>query len=387
MTTGAAQGPVNVTGWARSWIGAVNADRFLCFQPSDAAAGDGGAYMDTAMALVGEATAAASVRSAEDGVHITADVVLPVRNEVHFRVLVGGTGRQRKAWLANVADHMGRRGASGTLTRPHTMWPSEDVTLAGWEQRWPGLWVYFDNPVSDGSIEHRDPELQDIQQLIDLFVSRGHEVTVAASQAAFPQHNDTQLAATIRAVCRTGVADILSANGSKDVLNLGVYQGAKATVVHVSPSPWQERVAEARSALTALAPRLTLGFVRLTPVSIPIDPQQPPAFPQDSATSRYFRTPWLHHEYVFDAHGVQLVTDRVLARANDLSAWEVTEVAPDRFLIVAHDLAPWYQDREPDPEALSRARRNFADMIAPTSLLERVRNEAIAARQQRQQKT
>jgi hypothetical protein len=64
-----------------------------------------------------------------------------------------------------------------------------------------------------------------------------------------------------------------------------------------------------------------------------------------------------------DAHGCQLVTRQHLERARDLSAWSVTEVAADRFLVQSTDLAPWWDTSTPDPDTLARARSDFGDMI------------------------
>ncbi|MGQ1839208.1 hypothetical protein ACT4S2_12200 [Kocuria turfanensis] len=64
---------------------------------------------------------------------------------------------------------------------------------------------------------------------------------------------------------------------------------------------------------------------------------------------------------VADAHGIQLLTDRHLARAHDVSQWEVTEIAPNRYLVRARDLEPWYAGDT--PEAVAQARADFGSMI------------------------
>ncbi len=45
--------------------------------------------------------------------------------------------------------------------------------------------------------------------------------------------------------------------------------------------------------------------------------------------------------YVHDARGIMLLTDAHLARAHDLSGWDVEQVGPRRHLMRARDLAPW----------------------------------------------
>ena len=86
---------------------------------------------------------------------------------------------------------------------------------------------------------------------------------------------------------------------------------------------------------------------------------------------------WLFHRHlwasrVFDVHGVQLLTSQHLQHARDLSAWRVEQVAPDRWLVSARDLHPWYDVTDyvdwhgvqaGSPEFLVSARHDFGDMI------------------------
>jgi hypothetical protein len=64
-----------------------------------------------------------------------------------------------------------------------------------------------------------------------------------------------------------------------------------------------------------------------------------------------------------DTHGIQLLTGAHLANAHDLSHWTITEVAPDRYLVEADDLAAWYAQPHPDQATLVQARADFGDMI------------------------
>ncbi|WP_224274129.1 hypothetical protein [Nocardioides lacusdianchii] len=91
-----------------------------------------------------------------------------------------------------------------------------------------------------------------------------------------------------------------------------------------------------------------------------------------TTTSVWRRHPHLWSAYVPDAFGVQLVTGRHLAHAHDLSQWHVTEVAEDRWLVAARDLAAWFRPPEPstvrsrqfpDPALRARAREDFGAMI------------------------
>jgi len=64
-------------------------------------------------------------------------------------------------------------------------------------------------------------------------------------------------------------------------------------------------------------------------------------------TSVWRRHPHLWSAYVPDAFGVQLVIGRHLSHAHDLSQWHITEVAEDRWLVAARDLAAWFRPLEP----------------------------------------
>lgn len=71
----------------------------------------------------------------------------------------------------------------------------------------------------------------------------------------------------------------------------------------------------------------------------------------------------LWSEYVIDAAGVSLLTSQHLAKANDLSNWDITEVAPQRYLVKARDLAAWFEPIVPDDHVIEQARADFGDAI------------------------
>jgi hypothetical protein len=66
-----------------------------------------------------------------------------------------------------------------------------------------------------------------------------------------------------------------------------------------------------------------------------------------------------------DAHGIQILTGAHLAKAHDLSVWTISEVAPDRYLVEAADLAAWYAQPHPAPATLTQARADFGDAASP----------------------
>ena len=128
---------------------------------------------------------------------------------------------------------------------------------------------------------------------------------------------------------------------------------------------WQDCVVALRSTLLLQAHAVDLGFIRprqgwsLSWGDLAgADPRLPHVDEADLGLNRH-----LWGRYTPDAHGVQVLTGAHLAKASDLSAWDVEEVAPDRHLVQARDLTPWFSGSLPQPDALDQARRDFGDMI------------------------
>ena len=133
---------------------------------------------------------------------------------------------------------------------------------------------------------------------------------------------------------------------------------------------WQERIDSVRGAMTGLPEELDLAFIRQLPQpgfswQVLADPSLPRLSASDLVRSRHL---WNH--YAPDVHGVQVLTDAHLARVGNLDDWVIETLAPGRYLVQASDLAAWYSSGSPDPDLLSAARRDFADMIFTPALVE-----------------
>jgi hypothetical protein len=74
--------------------------------------------------------------------------------------------------------------------------------------------------------------------------------------------------------------------------------------------------------------------------------------------------------HTLDAYPVQVLTDEHLARARDLSRWEVREVAPGRHLVRARDVAAWFAGG-PDDDVVRQAREDFGDVILSADVVAR----------------
>jgi len=132
----------------------------------------------------------------------------------------------------------------------------------------------------------------------------------------------------------------------------------------VLQSHWQPMV-EAMSHMLLIAPEAAdVGMIKNVGARstswqrLDSEVQQPVRMVMDYENSRH-----LWDEYVIDAHGISLLTDKHLDHANDLSNWTIEKVAPQRYLVSAADLEPWFGQRGPDEATLAQARADFGDMI------------------------
>ncbi|MGI4896531.1 MAG: hypothetical protein ACRYF3_15605 [Janthinobacterium lividum] len=140
-------------------------------------------------------------------------------------------------------------------------------------------------------------------------------------------------------------------------------------------SSWQETLAAATEPLRLLPSQVDLAFIGWSygwGRSWMDLGSKVPALPYVAeAEVRNHRELW--ESFVPDVHGVQLLTAAHLAKAADLSAWEVEQVAAERYLVRARDLAPWYAQREADLDVVDQARRDFGAMILTSDFVAELR--------------
>ena len=68
--------------------------------------------------------------------------------------------------------------------------------------------------------------------------------------------------------------------------------------------------------------------------------------------------------------GIQLLTGTHVARAHDLSDWDVTQVSSDRYVVEAHDLTPWFTGDRTDPDVYDKAAHDFGRMLVTPETVE-----------------
>jgi hypothetical protein len=128
---------------------------------------------------------------------------------------------------------------------------------------------------------------------------------------------------------------------------------------------WRTRLDNLSRMLTRQPDKMDLAFIRLSPYWalswIALGNGNLPLACVDEADVRNNRHLWA--TYIPDAHGLQLLTDAHLSRAGSLDDWDVRLVGPDRYLVRAKDLWPWYSGTRPDPDVLTSARMDFAGML------------------------
>lgn len=139
-----------------------------------------------------------------------------------------------------------------------------------------------------------------------------------------------------------------------------------------------ERVQDLTRLLVEFGPEIDLGAIALS------DTRGPGALHKHDRLSPWRASPELWAEYVPDAHAIQVLNDQQLARAHDLSAWQVETISPGKHLVAARDLEPWFslqadQDhidyttmtwREIPPRQIrDQARHDFGQMILPAEQL------------------
>lgn len=134
-----------------------------------------------------------------------------------------------------------------------------------------------------------------------------------------------------------------------------------------------ERVEDLTRLLVEFGPEIDLGTISLSDIR-----SGGGTLRERDRLSPWAGRPELWEEYVPDAHAVQILNDKHLARAHDLSGWHIETVSPGKHLVTARDLEPWFSLRAdqdhidfatmawreiPPQEIADQARQDFGQMI------------------------
>lgn len=136
-------------------------------------------------------------------------------------------------------------------------------------------------------------------------------------------------------------------------------------IVQSSQTPWPEMIQDLRASLMA-AP---LDWVSIAMVSH-ADWSGVLGGGEDTYCDwgAYRMYPGRWDEFTLDPCGIQILTEKHLEKANDLSSWQTTRLDQRHFLVESRELEPWYgrplrAHEGVDPSLLERARAEFGEMI------------------------
>ncbi|GAB2680998.1 hypothetical protein [Thalassiella azotivora] len=280
-----------------------------------------------------------------------------------------------RGWLGDVARTLEDRGREGALL------PAPEARLPDWLAADPGLGpqlgafvaysvdrVAADDEAARGAWLVAPDVTQEITRSGARWGAFEGSRTFLTVNAFTVELVEQDVSDGLRAgVERFGLAEVAHLRASPRRLSTTglAPHGLRVSVLWDDELGWAERVAVLREQVVTLPGATDLAFVRHTgPVSpswgsfASGGPRPPGIRPGQAESARH-----LHHEYVPDAHGIQVLTDAHLARARDLSSWQVTSLAGGRHLVEAADLAPWFAGDDVDPEVLAAARDDFGDMV------------------------
>ena len=169
-----------------------------------------------------------------------------------------------------------------------------------------------------------------------------------------------QLAAPMAAAVTSAETDLVAANDAEARKFATTWHACAAQVVR-SRLGWREQVELCRQVLL-WEPELVLWAV-IGGTEYPSLGQIIAPYPIGPVKPVFISAYGLRGTLVNAVQGIQLLTGTHLARAHDLSDWEVTRVSPDRFLVEARDLAPWFTGVRTDPDVYDKAARDFGRML------------------------
>lgn len=343
----------------------------------------------TTAALGGEGTTVVTLRTTSRYAAATLDAALPPdvgdgpANGGWFSgpsgawlLLVEGLDAQVVPWLDTLAAALSAASVEGTLTGAGSVGPPRWAQLVARDARPLSASIGFRPAAPPGSAPARGWAAGPVAK----------EHAVEAGMRWLSQHEGDVMAMTARganfwmpapaaATLLTGDLDRGGAGvcGSfdrrrEDIRHVLV--GAPGTMTLTSERaghPWSETVAELRSALLALPLDLvSTAYLSHRDLGTVLNADLPGSAGYDRET--YAEHPELWDQFVLEPSGVQVLTDRHLARAHDLSSWRTTRLDTGHVLVEAADLDPWFATPRRSFEAvgaelLAQARRDFGAMI------------------------
>lgn len=277
-------------------------------------------------------------------------------------------------WLDQLAKNLTAAKISGTITAETAVpWPTWMHGPEGYNRREPGpvmAIAYPKTSVDDDPAATDALQTRIVDHILD-WASQSECIRVAPDMADFalPTDNPRPSFLRVRNVDRLAFFGGIQQPWQRRDVSWSQFIGDRVVSarLHAPALTRTQQLEELTGLLTGWDPETAMyGFltIRQHPstngmISL-LREAEPPAL---AGPKQYYLCADNYDAIVADAHGTQLLTDRHLSRARDLSNWEVTEITPHRYLVRAQDLEPWYAGDTPDPEVVAQARSDFGDMI------------------------
>jgi hypothetical protein len=273
-----------------------------------------------------------------------------------------------EAWLLAVARHLDDAGWSGQLTGHRGTWKPEWFRNRP-QRRLPSAFLaptfdsagFYDSGVLNAD-EATSAARTPVGQLAGEWLSElGGLITIETGLDPMT-YLGSELAGFLASACHYPIAAHALAGDPYRFREVR-FMGDAYFIDEDVTAAWQTRAEEMTALLVGQAPNLDLGYVTNEvgwghTWRIRILAEVPQPLHRSLNDSRH-----LWNRYLPDIRGIQLLTGAHLSRANNLADWNVTLVAPDRYLVKARELGPWFSTGEPDPDLVATARHDFDDAL------------------------
>ena len=305
-------------------------------------------------------------------------------------LLIEGLDEQVNPWLEDLAARLSAAGVEGTLTGAGSvgqpLWAQrmrEKASLHGLVGfRTRSEFHYYDGWVGDDATSDAAIRLG-----MDWLTAHGGKIMSHPDMRAnFWTEPAAASQLMTRDVTRSGLAHATNYHQQRlEVRSASVQSPATLCLSTATAEyPWQQMVDELRAGL--LATPMDLVSVAMVSTRNGLAEHEPDA-EGNCHSHAYEWHPERWGDLICEPCGIQVLTDRHLAAAQDLSAWRTTRVDETHVLVEARDLGPWYAaPRHPmnslDPDLLSQARRDFGEMILTAAKAEELRLDTKPPRRQ-----
>lgn len=323
----------------------------------------------TGKALGGEGTNYLLLKTKQQVDEATLDAALPAVDEgpdnggwflgpQGWMLLIEGLDEQVNPWIEQLADRLTDAGIEGTLTGAGVaappMWSRGD-----WDSR--GLYA---NIVVRPRVDARALDVG-----LGWLTGHGGKVMVSTGwgYASFWVAAEAARAIMIEDAERRGSGFATNFNQARlEVSHLRVDDLGLELIRSAADWRWRDIAAELRDALVA-APVERVPYASVSHQGFgTLVLATPGSEPYALHAYRYHPERW--DEVVLEPCGIQILTDRHLEAANDLTGWQTTRLDDSHVLVEARDLEPWYATRrrsheQLDPQLVAQARHDFGAMI------------------------